>query len=35
MMNDFEKKIVNELNFYESQYVDTKKNRTSRERKIR
>ncbi len=35
MMNDFEKKVVNEWSFYESQYVDTKKNRTSRERRIR
>ncbi len=35
MMNDFEKKIVNELSFCKSQYIDTKKNRTSRERRIR
>jgi hypothetical protein len=35
MMNDFEKKIVNELSSCESQYVDTKRNRKSRERKIR
>jgi hypothetical protein len=35
MTNDFEKKIVKELNFYESQYINTKKSRTSRERKIR
>jgi hypothetical protein len=35
MMNDLKKKFVNELSFCESQYVDTKKNRTSHERKIR
>jgi hypothetical protein len=35
IMNDFEKKVVNELSSCESQYADTKKNRKSRERRIR